>query len=692
MTQLSEARRAGSAASGAIVWVVAWTSAIVAVLVTMASAADALQLTGIPDPGAVTTYGLPALQTLGEVAAAITIGAAAFAAFFTPPQSDGTLDVGGYRAIRLAASAAVAWAVCAVLLIPLSLSQVSGQPLSDSLSPAKWGDALSQVADARSWLWTATFALVAAVMARMTLHWGWTVPVLGAGVLSLFPLALAGHSSAGGNHDLATNSLILHVVAASVWMGGLIVVLLYGRTRQVDTALAVRRFSRVAFWCIAVVGLSGVVNALVRVHLDQLFTTTYGRLVLLKVLALAVLGGLGAVHRRTSVTALTRDASDVAPFIRFATVEVVVFAATFGLAVGLSRTPPPPTTGGAELSVPEVELGYRIDHPPTLSRLVGDWRFDLIYGTAAVLLAAVYLRGVLRLRRRGDHWPLGRTVAFLLGCLLLLTATSSGLGRYAPAMFSMHMIAHMLLSMMVPILLVLGAPITLALRALPAAGRDGPPGPREWIVAAVHSPVARFLTHPLVASALFVGSFYVLYLGGVFGGVVTYHAAHLAMNLHFLVTGYLFYWVVIGIDPAPRKVAPVVKVAMVFGSLPFHAFFGVTLMSMSTVIADGYYRTLHLPWSIDLLSDQRTGGGIAWAAGEVPLVVVLLALLVQWTRQDRRQARQFDRRASRDDDSDLARYNAMLARLSGRQEPSRPADVTGVEGGPHRTDQHDAPA
>ncbi len=663
-------RRSGA---GALAWVVAWVAVIVAVIVTAVSAAEAVALAGIPDPGWLTTYGMPVVQGTGEIAIAIAIGSALFAAFFVPPQSDGVLDVGGYRAIRWAAAGAMTWAVTSLLMIPLSLSNVSGQPLATSLEPQNLMNALDQVADARSWLWTAIFALVTAVAARVALRWWWTLVALGMGVLSLMPLAISGHSSAGGDHDYATNSLILHIVGATVWLGGLFAVLVYARGLGAHTALAVRRFSRVALWCIIVVGASGVINALIRVHLDELFTTTYGRVVLLKAVALIVLGAFGALHRRRSIAALDADPGDRGAFIRFGIAEVVVFAVTFGLAVGLARTPPP-ARNTSELSIQQVELGYNLPGAPTLSSLLTTWRVDLLLGTAAVALCAVYLRGVIRLRRRGDDWPIGRTISWVIGTVLLLFTTSSGLGAYSMGMFSIHMIAHMLMSMLIPVLLVLGGPITLALRALSPAGRGAPPGPREWLLAGLHSPVSRFLTHPVVAFVLFVGSFYVLYLGGLFDMVATYHAAHIVMNIHFLVSGYLFYWVVIGIDPSPRQVQPLIKVAMVFAALPFHAFFGVILMSQDSVIARSYYSALRLPWNTDLLSDQRVGGGIAWAAGEVPLVIVLLALFIQWTRQDQRMAKRFDRREDRDNDSELAQYNAMLAGLSGQRASDRPAD------------------
>ena len=351
--------------------------------------------------------------------------------------------------------------------------------------------------------------------------------------------------------------------------------------------------------------------------------------------------------------------------MRLAAGELLLMFVTFGIASALARTPPPPRAVLDERST-ELLLGYSFDGPPTVARLLLDWRFDMVFGTAAIVLAVGYVLGVRRLRARGDAWPVGRTVAWLAGCATLLIATSSGIGRYAPAQFSVHMASHMLLSMLIPVLLVLGGPVTLALRALPPAGKDGPPGPREWLLAFVQSPVSRALTHPIVALALFVGSFYALYFSGLFDSALEQHWAHLAMNAHFLLAGYVFYWPVIGVDPAPRKIPPLGKLGMVFASMPFHAFFGVALMGMQTVIGEQFYRSLGLPWVRDLLADQRVGGGIAWAAGEIPVLLVIVALLVQWAKADDREARRADRRADSDGDADREAYNAMLRDLADR--------------------------
>lgn len=663
----SPSRLVGAGVRSSAVWPVLFGVGVLAGAVAAGigglALADALTATGLPDPGPVTTYGLPFVRASGEIAAVIAVGAFLFAAFLTPPQPNGVLDADGYRALRLGTAAAAVWTVCAALLVPLTVSDVSGQPLRH-LDPVSIWSAASLVDIAGAWRWTAFIAAAVTVASLPVLRWTWTPILLAGALITLVPLGLTGHSSTGGAHDMATNSLLLHLGAGALWAGGLLALLAHALRGGSHADLAARRFSALALWCFVVMAISGVINALVRIEPGDLLTTPYGRLVVAKIVALSLLGVIGWRQRRGGVAALQKDPGERRPLIRLALVEAVVFGATFGIAVGLGRTPPPPLR--EQPSVVEVAIGYDLAGPPTVPRILFDWRFDLIFGTAAIVMALVYLLGVRRLRSRGDAWPAGRTAAWLLGCAALLFATSSGLGRYMPAMFSMHMVAHMTLSMLVPILLALGGPMTLALRALPTAGRGEPPGPREWLLVALHSRVSQFLTQPIIATVIFVAGFYGLYFGGLFDAAVDEHVAHVLMNLHFLLSGYLFYWVVIGIDPTPRPLPQLGKVAMVFASLPLHAFFGVVLMGSKTVLGESFYRSLHLSWNMDLLSDQKTGGGIAWAAGEFPLVLVMIALLIQWRRSDQRTAKRLDRAADRDHDEDLAAYNNMLAELARR--------------------------
>ncbi|PXY16939.1 cytochrome c oxidase assembly protein [Prauserella flavalba] len=637
-------------------------------LVALTGGAGAV-VAGLTDPGVVTRYGITVVRVGADAAAAVCIGSLLLAAFLVPPQKSGTLAADGYAAVRTAGIAAWVWFVFALASVLFSAADGAGRPFTEVLRPQVLLNFVDAIEQPKAWLWTSLIALLLALGCRLVLSWGWTTALFFLSVGGLIPVAVTGHSASGGSHDLATNSLLYHLVGAALWVGGLIALLAHARRRGAHLPLAASRFSKIALVSWVVMAASGVINALVRVSPGQLLTTDYGLLVLGKIVALLVLGVFGHQQRQRSVRDLT-DGAGGGQLVRLAGVEVLVMAATIGLATALSRTPPPQEIL-AQPSTVELLLGYVLNGEPTAWRLLTDWRFDLIYGTAAIVLAVLYLAGVRRLRKRGDAWPVGRTVAWVAACVVLLIATSSGVGRYAPAMFSVHMVNHMLLSMVVPVLLVLGGPVTLALRALPTAGRDAPPGPREWLLAFVHSPVSRVLTHPIVALLLFVGSFYGLYYSGLFDAALNYHWAHLAMNGHFLLAGYVFYWPVIGVDPAPRRLPPLGRLGMVFASMPFHAFFGVTLMNMQTVIGEEFYRSLNLPWVGNLLTDQRLGGGIAWASGELPVLLVMVALLIQWARADEREARRRDRREAATGEQDLAAYNAMLKQLAEQGEPRK---------------------
>ena len=622
---------------------------------------------GIPDAGPLTELGLPAMRALFDLSAALTIGWLAAAAFLVPPQRSGIFDVGGYRAIRAVLPAAAVWCASGLALIPLTLSDASGYPLGR----AARGDAiltgLEVLDNVRAPLIAAAAAALIGVISRAVLRPGGAALLLLGGLAAMVPLAAAGHASQLGDHDLGADTMIVHLSGVTLWVGGLVAFVGVVRQRVEHLPVIAGRYSTTALVAFVAVALSGFGNAWVRFSsVADLWLTAYGRLVLLKASLLVVLGLIGVVHRRRTLPKLAGGSRW--PLIRLATVEILVMAATIGVAAALSRTASPPPSGAVPDSIALV-LGFPLPGPPTFLRLLTAWRFDLILGSASVVGAVVYVIGVLRLRRRGIGWPAGRTVAWLLGCAAVLVGTSSGLGRYAEAQFSIHMISHMMLAMIAPILLVLGGAVTLALRVLPAASRDGVPGLREAIVRATHSPITRFLTHPLVVLALFIASFYAVYFTGLFEPLATSHVGHLVMNMHFIVIGYLYYWVIIGVDPAPRQLSYLVKLGLLLAALPFHAFFGLALMNSNTVLGQDWYSQLDLPWVSSLLADQRLGGAIAWGATELPMIIVMVALMSQWARSDEREARRSDRigdRGEQQGDPELDAYNAMLAELAAR--------------------------
>ncbi len=623
---------------------------------------------GIADTNKLTELLLAAMKAAFDLSAALTIGWLVAAVCLAPPQKSGIFDVGGYRAMRAASLSAWVWTAVSLALIPLTMADLNGKSLNQALPASILSEGIRLFPQVRGYLICATIAVLIALLARIVMRPGWASVLMFAAVVGLLPQALSGHASGSDDHDVAVDTMIFHLVGISLWIGGLLAFLGMVRQNVGNLPVVARRYSSLALVAFVAVAISGVANAWIRLtYLSDLWTTWYGRLVVIKAIALITLGVIGFMHRKRTLPAITLGKRR--PLVRLATVELLIMGATVGVAAALGRTAPPPPSGvlptGINASLEEL-LGFPLSGPPTVLRLLFDWRFDFLLGTAALVAAGLYLAGLSRLRKRGDAWPPGRTWAWMLGCLTILLATSSGLGRYAETQFSLHMIAHMMLGMIAPILLVLGAPVTLALRALPVAGRDHPPGLREAIVATVHGRVAKFVTHPLVVFPLFVGSFYAIYFTGLFGEMIDSHFGHLLMSVHFLVVGYLYYWVIIGIDPGPRRVQPMVKLALLLAALPFHAFFGLALMNSHTLFAPTYYRGLALPWVNDLIGDQRLGGAIAWGATELPIIIVMIALLAQWAKADDRENRRTDRRIDAQGDEELDAYNNMLAGMAAR--------------------------
>ncbi|NUS15757.1 MAG: cytochrome c oxidase assembly protein [Streptomyces sp.] len=309
--------------------------------------------------------------------------------------------------------------------------------------------------------------------------------------------------------------------------------------------------------------------------------------------------------------------------------------------------------------------GMHADLPPfTLGRGLAVTGGDPFFLAGCALALVLYGWAVLRLRRRGDGWPVGRTVAFAAGVLTVAVTMCTRLDDYGMVMFSVHMVQHMILSMLSPLLLLLGAPVTLALRALPTAGR-GRTGPRELLVKLLHSRLVRVVSHPAFTLPVFVASLYALYFSPLFDTLMRSSAGHTAMMVHFLAVGLLFFWPIMGVDPGPHRPGYVMRMLELFAGMPFHAFFGIAVMMASEPLVSTFEHPA-ASLGVDPLGDQTAAGGIAWAFSEIPSVVVLIALLIQWYTSEQRQARRKDRAADRDGDAELVAYNAYLASLESR--------------------------
>lgn len=633
---------------------------------------DSLVALGIPDPGRVTTFGLPFFRAVGWMLAALSVGSFMFAAFYISPRVPdddneqlvrAQLSVDGHLASRTGAVAALCFGLIGLLMIPLVLSDVSGTPLAQTLNPTSWVTAVNQVATAQAWAAVAVIALVVGVGGLVARSWlSQTLLVIGA-ILMIVPLGMEGHSASGGAHDYGTNSYLWHLVFMMVWVGGLMALIAHGRRLGPDLELGLRRYSNVALFSIVVMAVSGLINAAIRIEWSDWLTTTYGAILLTKTAGVIVLGLMGFAHRAVIIPRLPQRPE---LFVRFAIVEVIVMAAVTGVAITMGRTPPPPPRD-PNLSTMAIQMGYDLVEKPTLANVFTMWRFDVMFGTIALLLTAGYLYGLWRVRRRGGTWPVRNTVFWLLGTGTLLITTSSGMGMNMPAMYSMHMIVHMILSMVVPLFLVLGAPLRLLMAAYDP-GAPGRPTVHDWVVAYTRAPLLKVLTHPAVNTAQFLFFFYILYLIiPLYELMISEHAGHLAMNWVFLASGYLYFWELVGKDPLPVHRPAAIRLAWLTGSMPFHLFAGIYLMQLTTILGEDFYTTLGLPWELNLLEDQRAGGGIGWASGSFPLALVFILLFLEWRRDDRVIEKRYDARVDAGEDDDYEAYNEMLARMnSGR--------------------------
>ncbi|MFV2143807.1 cytochrome c oxidase assembly protein [Isoptericola sp. G70] len=639
-------------------------AAIVALLLAGAWSGAFEALGTFSDPGAVARWGSPLATVLAELGVAVTLGSLFAAVCLVRPGR------GQARLLDVAGWAAAVWAIAAVVELVLQYSVVSAQsPTADN-----FGAGLSQfVTDVELGQISVAIIAIAALTSGVALAVRGPVGALWTALLPVAALTLqstTGHAAGAADHFLAIGAMWLHLMGAALWVGGLaaMAVLVVGRFDDVTTA-AVARYSPVAAWCLVAVGVSGVANAWIRMEsLDDL-TTGYGVLLVVKILLTAALGVLGLMHRTWVIGRLERAASPARRlFWQLLAVELLVIGAVSGVAVALGSTAPPvPDDVPADASPAYQLTGYPLPPEPTAARWLTEWAAEPVLAFACLAGIVVYVRWALRLRRRGDRWPVGRTLTWCAGMLLMLWTTNGAPTVYGHVIFSGHMIQHMTLAMLVPLLLVLAAPVTLLLRAVPAR-KDGSRGSREWVLALVHSRVGELLARPVVAAVLFSGGMIAFYFTPLFEFALTNHLGHLWMVVHFTLVGYLFANALVGIDPGPQRPGYPMRLVLLFATMVFHAFFGVVLTTGTSLLVADWYGNMGRDWGLSAIEDQQRGGGIAWGIGELPTLALAIIVAVQWTRSDEREARRRDRQAERDGDAELTAYNDMLARMADRDE------------------------
>lgn len=654
----------------ALWWVVAILAAVAVPLVTvLLSGAAPYERLIRGFPGLDVAVATTVLRVGADAAGLVSVGALVWLLFLrdATPREARTLPEGiESRVLRWSSTA---WAACAGALIVFSAFDANGVPLARLAEPG----ALAYLYEASYFpgAWTVTFGVAMAVCVAAWFAFRWTgllIP-LWASIFGLLAPVVVGQVLVGPDHDFGSDAAIIQTLAANVCFGVIIVATLRVASGRLVPVASLRRLFLIAAVGLPVIAATDLVIAAFKLSGTGLLASVTGWQILARGVVLAALLALAVVAAGWG----RRGRLSERRIARLLTAATIGIAAWVGVGVAMTRIPPPqyfvPT------SISQVFMGFEVPDPPTFDVLISAWRPNLLFLGLAVAAVTVYLLAVRTLLRRGDAWPVGRTVSWLLGWAAVVIATSSGFGKYSAPDFGVHMIVHMSLNMLAPGLLVLGGVVTLLLRATRTNPR-GIAGPHDWITWVLHWPVLRFVYNPLVVFIVFIGSYYGLYLTGIFGGFMRFHWAHQFMNLHFLIVGYLYYSLIIGVDRPPRPLPHIGKLGYVLAAMPFHAFFGVILMTSPQIIAETFYRYLDLPWA-DLPAQQYLGGGVAWAGGELPLMIVITVLAIQWGRQDAREARRKDRHLDTGRDDEFDAYNQMLARLAERQSPrphTRPAD------------------
>ena len=624
----------------------------VVVGLVIAGGADPLQFS---DPGPVVRWGAPFAKLVMNFAMATTVGSLVLSAFA------GNLEERS-KFSRVSSGAAALWAGAAAVNFVMTYLSVSGSAISygSAFSDGLWLFA-TQIELGTLLVWNLGFAFL---LSLSTLAFnGRRMNAVNAAIAiaGLYPLAASGHASADAGHALAVNSLLMHLVGISIWVGGLIALYAVFKGDNQRTAVLVSRYSTLAFVAFIMVAVSGVTSGIIRLYEPADLFSSYGLLLMLKAALLVVLGLFGARHRLGLVKKLAERSVS---FWRLAIFELGVMGLAVGMGTALARTQTP--LDAAEfvpLTPAEILTGDKL--PPELTDLawVMVWDIDVLWMSVCLGAIALYLYGVSVLRKRGDKWPVVRTISFVSGMLVLLYVTNGAMNAYQEYLFSVHMVGHMVLSMMVPVLLVPGAPVTLLSRAQ-APRKDGSWGMREWALWAVHTPFAWFVSHPLFAGLNFALSLVMFYYTPLFRWATEEHLGHQWMLIHFLITGYLFVQSLMGVDPQPHRTGYPIKLMLLIGTMAFHAFFGLGLMNERSLLLADWFGAMGRTWGDDPLADQAIGGAFAWGVGEIPTIVIALIVVTQWSRSDDRERKRLDRASDRSGNRDLEDYNQMLDSLS----------------------------
>lgn len=623
-------------------------------------------LPGWPDLEDATTTVAVVGDLVARLASGATLGLLAAVIAFLPAGEDRSLSPAAGRLIRWTVRSAQVWLAAALAMSFANPSFLAGLPLLTAFRPDSWWLFVTSMPTSLAW---ATSALVALGVVMV----GWwarsrsafVLTWLAGAVATLF-VAVAGAVSVGLDHDWATDAAALATLATVVLGSGALGALAVVTLEPEHAPPAVRRYHRVALPLVLVAAVGYAVVAWQQLAGSPVSATPYG----LPVIAGAVLLGLFVVSwfvrqfaERTAdgwrrpAGSLTRD----------------VVLLILGTAVLTAAAYLPPPVYGIPQNIEINYLGYEMTVPATIETLVSLGRPNLFWVVLSLAAIGLYGWGVVRVHRNGGRWPVSRLLPWLAGWLLTAYLATSGLWMYSTAVFSWHMLVHMTVNMMVPVLCVLGAPFSLAEAASRPRATGEPAGVTRLLDELSANRVVRVLLSPPLLWLNYVGSLFVVYFSNLFPWLMRTHWGHQLMLVHFMIAGYAFFALLVGPDRHPWKLPHLVRFALLISIMPFHAIFAVGIMMAKSVIGESFYRSLDIPWVGDLLAVQNIAGQITWFTGEVPAFVAVLVLAAQWFRSDNAEAKAYDALVDSgvaEGDDEFAAYNEMLAELARRDQAS----------------------